>query len=232
MGSLIRLVGVAVVAVLLAAGTVLVARTAVEALPTTVGLNLRDGAKEIPTSQELVFRASRPIELERFRSSLVILPEAAGSLLPSPDRRTFTWTPAAAWDELTAYSVRLAGLRDIEGRPVIDGRWRFTTTLVPRLVALTTKSGQPVADLSELPAGTVLLLAFNSPMETSSVKVVAGGVRLELTWSADRLHAELDLGPLRVGPVEISFTPGGRDALGRPMRAWSLHASITLRLDG
>jgi hypothetical protein len=199
--------------------------------PTSVQLNLRDRQQEVRLDQMLVFRASRPIALAALRAALTITPALDGTLTASSSRATaFTWTPSAPWTELTLYTISLRSIRDAGGRPVQARHWRFTTTLVPRVLSLTTGTGAAVSDAAWLPAGTPLQLTFNTAMDTGSVGLLANQGPLGLTWGADGRSAALDVGPLHVGPVELALAPGGRSSGGRPLAPWRLALTLAYQV--
>lgn len=108
--------------------------------------------------------------------------------------------------------------------PGLDG-----PPVAPRVEALTTGSGATVAEGDLVPSGTPLRLTFNTAMNASSVALGANGAAVGLTWAADRRSAALDVGSLRIGPVDLAVAPGGRDAAGNALRAWSLSFSSVFR---
>jgi hypothetical protein len=100
---------------------------------------------------------------------------------------------------------------------------RVTAALVvPCVLALMTSSDAEVSDGDLVPTGTPLRLTFNTTMNAGSVRLLANQVLLGLSWMADGRSAALDVGSLRIGPVELAIAPGGRDTAGHPLVAWRL----------
>ena len=172
--------------------------------PTSVGLNLKDGQREVRLDQRLVFTTSRPIDFDTFKDALRITPALDGAVAASTDGRTFTWTPGQPWADLTQYTVILDRIADAGGHRVDARRWRFTTTLKPRVISLSTGTGTLVSDYSEIPIGAPLQLTFNTVMDTASVQLQANGAPLRLSWSTD-----------------YEPTPSGRNEPETIVRGWS-----------
>src|SRR5262245_17542113 len=197
------------------------------AQPTSVRLNLRDGQTDVRLDQALVFRTSQPVALAAIRSALTVLPPVPSSLAASgPARTVFTWTPNQPLAELTRYTVTLRATRDAASRPVPARRWRFTTTIVPRVVSLSTGSGAAVADAAVLAVGTPLQLAFNTAMDAGSVHLLANQAPLGLSWAADGRSAALDVGSLHVGHVALELAAGGRASAGQALAPWRLALAL------
>lgn len=96
----------------------------------------------------------------------------------------------------------------------------------PRVVALTRGPGAVVSDGELVPAGTPLRLTFSTAMRTSSVGLLANQGPIGLRWAADGRSAELDVGALRIGPVELATAAGGLDVAGLALAAWRLAFSV------
>lgn len=209
-----------------ATGSFLWVRAHQDVPPTTVRLNLRDGQTEVPLDQSLILTASRPIEPAAFAAAFRITPIAQGQLTTSPDHLVHTWSPTPSWQDLTLYTVRLGATRDAAGHPVKPAQWHFTTTLVPRVMALTTTAGVAIAEGSEIPVGSGLRLTFNDTLDPASVTLLANGSPLPLSWAQDRKSAEVDARALRAGPLQLRIGPGARDSAGRPLNPWSLDTAV------
>ena len=92
----------------------------------------------------------------------------------------------------------------------------------PRVVALTTDSGAAVSEGALVPARTPLRLTFDAAMNTASVGLLANRAPLGLRWAPGGRSADLDVGALPIGPVELAVAPGGRDAAGHALAGWRL----------
>lgn len=218
---------VLVVAIGAAGGWYVVRARTAAVPPTTVTLNLNDGQEEVPLDQELVLRSSRPIALETFRAHLSIGPDVAGTLDVSADHRTFTWRPSQSWAELTAYTVQVGAAVDASGNRIARAGWRFTTTIVPRILGLTTSAGSAVADGAEIPLGSGLVLAFNDAMDPATVSLTANGAALALDWAADHRSAAIAPALVHAGALQLALQPGAKDSVGRPVtKPWALAASV------
>lgn len=155
---------------------------------------------------------------------------AEGQLRAAPDGRTFTWTPSAPFLDVTPYTVRVTPAHDSDGHRVVAGRWRFTTTLVPRVLGVTTDSGATVAENSELGINTNLQVNFNTAMEQASVRIMVNTQPAQVSWDPAAKVAALSLKGVPVGPVDLTLGPGGRDSMGRILPTnWDLKASVVFR---
>ncbi|HEX6348165.1 MAG TPA: DUF3048 domain-containing protein [Candidatus Dormibacteraeota bacterium] len=200
--------------------------------PTSPTFNLKNGQKEVPLTQRLVLTLKRPAPVATVTSHFHIAPAVDGVLDASADRRTFTWTAAGPWADLTAYTVRVSQFSDDRGIAVRAGTWSFTTTIVPRVTALTTDSGTAIADNAELPLGSNLKVAFNAAMDATSVKLLANGNPVSLAWDADGKSAAFGTKGIPVGPLALSLGPGGHDTVGHALATdWAVTASLVFRIN-
>ena len=193
--------------------------------PTTVRFNLKEGQQEVRGDQRLLFSASRPLPLNRVRAALHIEPAADGNLTASGDGQTFTWLPASSLADRTKYTVRLDSIPKLDGHRVRGGVWHFRTTTTPRVVGITLASGTAVQG-GQIPLGAGLELTFNTAMDTGSVKLLANGNPLGLSWARDRRSAKVEGTALKAGRLSLEIGPGGRDAGGRNLAAWQLAAIV------
>lgn len=96
--------------------------------------------------------------------------------------------------------------------------------------ALTTSAGAHVSDGELIPAGTPLRLTLNAEMDESSLRLLANGTPLGLSWAQDRRSAALDVASLHRGRVALSVAPGARDAAGHSLARWELAFSLIFGL--
>jgi Protein of unknown function (DUF3048) N-terminal domain/Protein of unknown function (DUF3048) C-terminal domain/Bacterial Ig-like domain len=200
-------------------------------LPTTASMNLREGTKEVALDQKLVFATSRPVDFDDFRDGLRISPAMEGALAGSPDGRRFIWTPTRLYADLTRYTVSLKSIEDSTGHRVQAARWHFTTTIVPRVVELSTRDGAGVAPFSEIRVGTPLQVRFNVTMDAASVKVLNGDQPVPLGWAADHRTVGLDPAGLGPGQALLSMAPGARDAERRALADWRVQVAYVTPFD-
>jgi hypothetical protein len=195
-------------------------------LPTVVAFGYRDGQREVGVLDRLQFKTTRPVALAAFKAALRLTPSAPGELHASTDERMFTWRPSRPLADLTEYTLTLSPLRDASGHEVKAARWRFTTTVVPRVIGLTTEAGAVVPDQDQVATGSHLRVSFNETMDPASVKLLANGTPLDLGWAADGRSAAIQGPQLKVGSLELSLQEGSRDAAGRVASPWAIHASV------
>ena len=192
---------------------------------TDVSLSVRDGAREVRGDRPLVFTTSRRLPAQAVGAALHIQPAAQGSLAGSPDGRRFTWQPSPPLADRTRYTVHLDSLRDTSGHTVRGGVWHFETTTVPRVVSAVLDSGAAVGDGAELPVGAALKLSFDQTMDPASVRVLANGSPLRLTWSPDRRSAALQAQGLKAGRLQLVLDRG-HDLAGHTAASWRLTATL------
>ncbi|MBO0702950.1 MAG: hypothetical protein J2P38_08455, partial [Candidatus Dormibacteraeota bacterium] len=96
----------------------------------------------------------------------------------------------------------------------------------PRVEALTTDDGATVSDGDLIPTGTPLRLTFSAAMDRPSVRLLANGSPLGLTWAEDSKSAHLDAGSLHRGRVALSVASGARDTAGNDLAHWDLAFSM------
>jgi hypothetical protein len=115
---------------------------------------------------------------------------------------------------------------------VTPAQWTFTTTLVPRVVALTGADGNAVVDGAQLPAGSALKVVFNTPMDPGSVRVLANGQPVDPKWADDGISAGIGIGAKQSGPVQFSLGPGGHDRRGHPLApSWGVKVTISSKAE-
>jgi hypothetical protein len=200
--------------------------------PTTASLNLRDNQKEVALNQPLVMTFSRPISEAEAAANFRLSPAIDGALTASGGGRTYTWVSAGPWSDLTTYTVRLSGFTDATSHRVNTGTWHFTTTIVPRVVAVTSDTGTAIADGADLPVGTALKIAFNALMDQSATKLMVNGNAAGGTWEADGKTLDLSTTGASVGPFELALAPGGHDTAGRPaLGGWKLTANLVFHVN-
>jgi Protein of unknown function (DUF3048) N-terminal domain/Protein of unknown function (DUF3048) C-terminal domain/Bacterial Ig-like domain len=190
-----------------------------------VSFSVRDGARDVRGDQALTFTVSRRLRLQSVSAALHIQPDAQGSLAGSRDGRRFTWQPTPPLADRTRYTVRLDSLRDSGGHPVPGGVWHFETTTVPRVVNAALDTGAAVADGAQLPVGAGLKLSFDQTMDPASVRVLANGSPLRLTWAPDRRSAALRAQGLKPGPLQLVLDRG-HDVRGHRAASWRLTATL------
>lgn len=212
-----------VVAICATAGVVYAVQ---QSQPTTVSLDLRDGATNVATDRALNLTFSRAVDYQRLRSSLAFEPATGGSLFSNALRTRYTFKPANPWADLTTYTVTLRGLRDASGHQLPQRRWRFTTTIVPRVTSVTDQDGNAVAEGSQVPTGTQLILTFNAAMDEHSVTPLVDAKPATVHWHSDDRSVRIYLAHTQIGPLTVTFASGGRDQSGHALQQWTLHALL------
>jgi hypothetical protein len=182
-------------------------------LPTSVGINLSNGAKDVPTYTRLVFNFSRPVGLNDVANSFSIAPATDGTLGALSGQTQYAWSPSKALADLTTYTVTLAPLTDLSHHRVPGGRWTFTTNIIPRVMQVTA-GGVALSDNAELDPGTPLTISFNDAMEPITIRVDVRGVQTSLKWADDDRSATISTAGMPSGPLILQMGPGGRDQTG------------------
>ncbi len=202
-----------------------------QTLPTTVAFNLKSGQKEVPLDQKVTATFSRPVSPSAVASHLHLTPTTEGALQASSDQRSFTWVASGPWTDLTTYTVKIDAFND--GAHNIQAKTlSFTTTIVPRVTAITTDAGAGVADGADVPVGTKLVLNFNAAMDQPSVQLQVNGGAINLAWAQDGKSATLDTKGMKIGALSLVFAPGGKDTTGHAMAAtWKLGLNLVFRIN-
>jgi hypothetical protein len=202
-----------------------------DAKPTSVTLNVKNGQSEVSTAESLAFTFSRPVEELALEQHLRIQPALDGDLKPGKNAASYSWVPSGPWADLTTYVVTVSTFKDSTGHVVSAAGWRFKTTIVPRIVTVSTSTGTTLSQDSEIPVGETLTIAFNTAMKTSSVTVLANGQPAPLTWAPDAKSAQFLTKGLAVGALQLSLAPGGLDQLGHKLSTdWSFTSELVFRI--
>jgi len=220
------------VATLLVGGGVLAANYVYQqSVPTAVSLALKDGQKEVSLQPTLRLSSSRPLAAADLRAAMRVTPGVDADLRASGDGRAFSWSPRRPLAELTEYTVSLGSRNDSSGHLQKAARWRFTTTIVPRIVSVTTESGTVLGDLAEISSGSRLSVTFNDRMDTGSVRLLANGSPVGLNWDGEGRSASLGGATLPMGRLKLSMAPGSKDVEGRLASSWTIRASVVFHVD-
>ena len=110
-------------------------------LPTSTTLNVTDGQKEVPADTHLLFSFSRPVTFAMLTSALSISPATDGTLMSVSGESKYQWIPRLGLSDLTTYTVTLKPFQDTTKHQVKGAHWTFTTTIVPRIAAVTLPDG-------------------------------------------------------------------------------------------
>jgi Protein of unknown function (DUF3048) N-terminal domain/Protein of unknown function (DUF3048) C-terminal domain/Bacterial Ig-like domain len=202
----------ALVAVALTAGGGVLAYE--NTLPTSVGLNLKNGVKDVPVYSHLVFTFSRPVALSVLGPAFSITPATDGTLTAASGQTQYEWSPAKPLADLTTYTVNVSPVTDLSHHRVPGGQWTFTTNIVPRIAAVTGAGGVALVDGSEIDPGTPLTINFNDAMVPTTVKVTIGTNVADLKWTTDDRSATISTQGIGSGPLVLSMGPGGSDQTG------------------
>src|SRR5207244_2702896 len=128
-------------------------------------------------------------------------------------------------------TVRFDQVKDDRKIAILAASWSFTTTIVPRVTALTNDAGVAIADDADLPVGTNLHVVFNEAMEPGSVKLLANGNPVALSWEPQNDKAAFGTQGIAVGPLALTLGEGGKDVLGHPLpTSWKLTPNLVFKV--
>jgi hypothetical protein len=202
----------ALVAVALTAGGGVLAYE--NTLPTSVGLNLKNGDRDVPVYSHLVFSFSRAVAPSALGSAFSITPATDGTLTAASGQTQYEWAPAKPLSDLTTYTVTVMPITDLSKHRVPGGQWTFTTNIVPRITAVTGAGGVALVDGSEIDPGTPLTINFNDAMQPANLTVTVNGTPAVLKWAADDRSATISTQGMPTGPLVLTMAPGGADQTG------------------
>jgi hypothetical protein len=185
-------------------------------VPTSVSLSVRDGAKDVSTDGQLVFKFTRPVALSTVQSALLVTPSTDGTLAAVLGQTEFKWTATNPLAELTTYTVMLGPITDLGHHPMKAAKWTFTTTIEPRVLSVTA-AGTTLANGGEIDPGTPLQFNFNDPMDHGTVTVTLGTKVADLKWGADDRSAVISTVGIPSGPLAVQLAAGARDQSGHPI---------------
>src|SRR5258708_27458453 len=170
-------------------------------LPTSVGLNLKNGDRDVPVYMHLVLSFSRQVAPSTLGSAFSIVPATDGTLTARSGQTQYEWAPSKPLDDLTTYTVTLTPMMDESQHRVPGGRWTFTTNIVPRILSVTGVAGAALTDGSEIDPGTPLTIKFNHAMQPSTPTVTVAGTPANLKWAADDPSATISTQGMPSGPL-------------------------------
>lgn len=189
--------------------------TAVAKAP-DVTFNLADGATEVPLDQKLIISFRRAVPFAELQKAVHLVPAAEGTLSDSGDSRTFIWTPARPYQELTRYSLSVDSFKDTAGHQLKGAQWSFTTTAVTGVLQAVNDAGVKLADGFEIPAGSGIKITFRTDMDPAQTSLMVAGKPAQAAWSDPRT-ATISTKGLAPGRIEIDLADGGKDRAGRPI---------------
>jgi len=204
-------VGLVIVVVLVGVGAFLFYENT---LPTTLTTNFTSGQKNVPTDSRILLSFSRPVSLAAVQAAFSIKPGANGTIASMDGQTRYSWSPTNGLNDLTTYTVTMKPIVDVGHHRVQGSSWTFTTLIVPHVTGISLTVGAPLADGTELDAGTTLKLTFNDAMEPTTIKVTAGGQVVNPTWATDDRSATLPTAGIPSGPLQVQVSAGGRDQTG------------------
>ncbi len=197
-------------------------------LPTSVGLNPKNGDRDVPVYSHLVLTFSRQVAPSTLGSAFSIVPATDGTLTARSGQTQYEWAPSKPLDDLTTYTVTLTPMMDESQHRVPGGRWTFTTNIVPRILSVTGVAGAALTDGSEIDPGTPLTIKFNDAMQPTTLTVTVGGTQANLKWAADDRSATIsterhDFHTRHAVGTARPVDGAGRKRSNRASRARNLH---------
>lgn len=199
-------------------------------LPTSLSLNVANGAKEVPNDFQLKLSFSRAVTPDLVAAHLSVTPATDAKLVTDSGRSTYQWVPAKPLADLTAYTVVVSPFTDANKHQFRGGRWTFTTTIVPRIEAVNLPDGTVVADGLEVQPGSRLTFVFNDVMNPDTVKISFNTQPAPLTWAKDMRSASMATSAIPSGPLVLQLAAGAKDSAGRAVRErWSMDTGLYYR---
>ena len=199
-------------------------------LPTSTTLNVTDGQKEVPADTHLLFSFSRPVTFAMLTSALSISPATDGTLMSVSGESKYQWIPRLGLSDLTTYTVTLKPFQDTTKHQVKGAHWTFTTTIVPRIAAVTLPDGTPVTNGLEIMPGSKLTFNFNDSMVPSTVRILLADKPQTLSWSKDLRSASMATSGIPSGPLVLHLDAGAKDSTGHTVKAvWTLDTGLYFR---
>jgi hypothetical protein len=183
-------------------------------LPTTLATNFKSGQKDVPTDSRILLTFSRPVSFAAVQAAFSITPGVEGAIMSLDGQTRYAWSAPKGLNDLTTYTVTIKPLVDVGRHRVPGSTWTFTTLIVPHVTSITGAAGTPLADGTEIDAGTALTLNFNDAMEPTTIKVTVGAQVVNPTWATDDRSATLSTAGIPSGPLKVELSAGGRDQTG------------------
>ena len=183
-------------------------------LPTTLATNFKSGQKDVPTDSRILLTFSRPVSFAAVQAAFSITPGVEGAITSLDGQTRYAWSAPKGLNDLTTYTVTIKPLVDVGRHRVPGSTWTFTTLIVPHVTSITGAAGTPLADGTEIDAGTALTLNFNDAMEPTTIKVTVGAQVVNPTWATDDRSATLSTAGIPSGPLKVELSAGGRDQTG------------------
>jgi len=199
-------------------------------LPTSLALNVSNGAKEVPNDLQLKLSFSRSVTPDLVATHLAVTPATDAKLVTDNGQSTYEWMPAKPLADLTTYTVVVSPFTDGNKHQFRGGRWTFTTTIVPRIEALNLPDGSAVTDGLEVQPGSRLTFVFNDVMNPDTVKISFNTQPATITWSKDMRSASMATSAIPSGPLVLQLGAGAKDSAGRVVRdRWSIDTGLYYR---
>ena len=199
-------------------------------LPTTLTLNVANGAKEVPNDFQLKLSFSRPVEPDTLAAHLTVSPATDAKIVTDSGQRTYEWVPSRNLGDLTTYSVTITPFTDSNKHQFKGGRWTFTTTIVPRITAVNLPDGTEITNGLEIQPGSKLTFVFNDVMQPDTVKISFNSKPVTLTWAKDDRSASMPTSSIPSGALVLDLAAGAKDQDGRAVRdAWSIDTGLYYR---
>ncbi len=199
-------------------------------LPTSVSLNVANGAKEVPNDFQLKLAFTRAVSPDTLASHMSVSPATDAKLVTDSSQKTYEWIPSKPLADLATYTVTISSFTDADKHQFKGGRWTFTTTVIPRISAVNLPDGSAVTDGLEIQPGSRLTFVFNDVMNPETVKMSVNTQPATLTWAKDNRSASVPTTGIPSGPLVVVLAAGAKDQAGRAVRStWSLDTGLYYR---
>lgn len=223
-------VGIAAGAILLLA-IVVVAGVTYSSSP-VAGVHARldvKNAEHVHVNEPVEVRFDQPVNLARATATI----DLDTPVHVTRQSRALILTPDQGWAPGKRYTLALAGVRDLQKQPVLQG-WRATYTIQPRVgIAAVLVDGRPADPArAAITSRSKVAVSFTVPMRTSTVTITRDGTPLpasQLQWAPD--GQSVTLAGLGGGtpyvPVALAIVQGAYSAQNDPMTDGAATATVT-----
>jgi hypothetical protein len=175
--------------------------------PTVVAINPPKNSTAVPTNASIIANFSYPIDPTSLTNGAIqMTPAVAGTSTLSTDLLSLTFLPSAALSSSTAYTVKVSGLKSVDGNTLTTFNSAFTTGAGPDTTPGVVSSTSPGSGALNVPVNSTIQFNFNKPIDPTSISTaLSNGAYLAVTASPG--GATITGSFTATGPAQATFTP-------------------------